>query len=327
MTLEWEVLPGEEKMLLRDFLRRRGVSSTLARAVKREGGFFCDGAPIHTDARLCAGQHILFALPPEPETDVLPQRLPLEIVYEDAHAMVLNKPAGQTVHPTRGYADGTLANAFCGVMAARGADTVFRPVNRLDKGTSGLVLCAMNAYAAPLLAASAQKVYYAVAEGMLESDSGAIDAPIALAHGSLIQRCVCGQDRQDAQDGQDRQDGRDAQDRQDARDGRNAQDGQGRPSRTEYTVLARGGGHTLLRVVPVTGRTHQIRVHFASIGHPLAGDDLYGGSTAQLARPALHCGELSFLPPEGGARRTFRAALPADLQALLAVCGIKDGVS
>lgn len=303
MTLEWEVQPGEEKMLLRDFLRRRGVSSTLARAVKREDGFFCDGAPIHTDARLCAGQHILFALPPEPETDVLPQRLPLEIVYEDAHAMVLNKPAGQTVHPTRGYADGTLANAFCGVMAARGADTVFRPVNRLDKGTSGLVLCAMNAYAAPLLAASAQKVYYAVAEGMLESDSGAIDAPIALAHGSLIQRCVCGQDRQDAQDGQ------------------------GRPSRTEYTVLARGGGHTLLRVVPVTGRTHQIRVHFASIGHPLAGDDLYGGSTAQLARPALHCGELSFLPPEGGARRTFRAALPADLQALLAVCGIKDGVS
>ena len=294
MTLEWTVQPCEENMLLRDFLRRRGVSTSLARAVKTAGGFFCDGAPVHTNARLSAGRRVSFALPPEPPTDVLPQNLPLEIVYEDTHAMVLNKPAGQTVHPTRGYADGTLANAFRGRMAARGADTVFRPVNRLDKGTSGLVLCAMNAYAAPLLAASAQKVYYAVAGGAVEADSGAIDTPIALAHGSLIQRCVCGQS------------------------------GQGRPSRTEYTVIARGGGHTLLRVVPITGRTHQIRVHFASIGHPLAGDDLYGGSIVQIARPALHCGGLSFLPPEGGERRTCEAAFPADIRALLAACGIQD---
>ncbi len=289
VTLQWEVQPGEGNLLLRDFLRRKGVSSALARAVKKAGGFFCDGAPVHADVRLCAGQCVSFALPPEPQTGVLAQNLPLEIVYEDAHAMVLNKPAGQTVHPTRGYPDGTLANAFRGQMAARGADTAFRPVNRLDKGTSGLVLCAMNAYAAPLLAASAQKVYYAVAEGRLEDESGAIDAPIALAHGSLIQRCVCGQ---------------------------------GKRSRTEYTVLACSAQHTLLRVVPVTGRTHQIRVHFASIGHPLAGDDLYGGSTALLARPALHCGVLSFLPPQGGARRVAEAALPADFCTLLAACGI-----
>lgn len=294
MTLEWTVRPGEEKLLLRDFLRRRGVSSSLARAVKTAGGFFCDGMPVHTNAHLRAGQRVSFALPPEPPTDVLPQSLPLEVVYEDAHAMVLNKPAGQTVHPTRGYADGTLANAFRGRMAARGADTVFRPVNRLDKGTSGLVLCAMNAYAAPLLAASARKVYYAVAEGAVEPDSGAIDTPIALARGSLIQRCVCGQ---------------------------------GRQSRTEYTVLSRGGGHTLLRVVPVTGRTHQIRVHFASAGHPLAGDDLYGGSVAQIARPALHCGGLSFLPPEGGERRTFEAAFPDDLRTLCAKYGLKEGTA
>ena len=204
--------------------------------------------------------------------------------------MVLNKPAGQTVHPTRGYADGTLANAFRGRMAARGSAAVFRPVNRLDRGTSGLVLCAMNAYAAPLLAAAMQKVYYAVAEGLVDGEEGAIDAPIALAHESIIQRCVCGR---------------------------------GRPSRTEYRVLARGGGHTLLRVVPVTGRTHQIRVHFASRGHPLAGDGMYGGCPEHMARPALHCGEVSFGLPGENAAHTVHAPLPEDMRALLAACGIR----
>lgn len=204
MTLEFTVEQKENGMLLRDFLRKRGVSAALAKGVKASDGFFRDGAPVHTDMRLSAGQRISFALPPEPPTEVLPQALPLDILYEDAHAMVLNKPAGQTVHPTRGYADGTLANAFRGRMAARGSAAVFRPVNRLDRGTSGLVLCAMNAYAAPLLAAAVQKVYYAVAEGLVDGEEGAIDAPIALAHGSIIQRCVCGR---------------------------------GRPSRTEYRVL------------------------------------------------------------------------------------------
>ena len=192
MTLEFTVEQKENGMLLRDFLRKRGVSAALAKGVKASDGFFRDGAPVHTDMRLSAGQRISFALPPEPPTEVLPQALPLDILYEDAHAMVLNKPAGQTVHPTRGYADGTLANAFRGRMAARGSAAVFRPVNRLDRGTSGLVLCAMNAYAAPLLAAAVQKVYYAVAEGLVDGEEGAIDAPIALAHGSIIQRCVCG---------------------------------------------------------------------------------------------------------------------------------------
>ena len=140
------------------------------------------------------------------------------------------------------------------------------------------------------LAAAVQKVDYAVAEGLVDGEEGAIDAPIALAHGSIIQRCVCGR---------------------------------GRPSRTEYRVLARGGGHTLLRVVPVTGRTHQIRVHFASRGHPLAGDGMYGGCSEYMARPALHCGAVSFGLPGENAAHTVHAPLPEDMRALLAACGIR----
>ena len=251
MTLEFTVEQKENGMLLRDFLRKRGVSAALAKGVKASNGFFRDGAPVHTDMRLSAGQRISFALPPEPPTEVLPQALPLDILYEDAHAMVLNKPAGQTVHPTRGYADGTLANAFRGRRAARGSAAVFRPVNRLDRGTSGLVLCAMNAYAAPLLAAAVQKVYYAVAEGLVDGEEGAIDAPIALAHGSIIQRCVCGR------------------------------------------------------------------------GQPLAGDGMYGGCPEHMARPALHCGAVSFGLTGEDAARTVHAPLPEDMRALLAACGIR----
>ena len=286
----WTVAPQEANKYLRDFLRARGMTASLMRSIKPAGGFFCGGAPIFTNQRVTAGQCISFELPPERSTEVCPQDLPLSVVYEDRHTMVLDKPAGMTVHPTRGYQDGTLANAFRGLMAKRGSGAPFRPINRLDRGVSGLVLCAMNAYAAPLLAASARKVYYAIAEGRVEAEEQVIDAPLAPMSDSIIRRCV----RAD-----------------------------GKPSRTACTVLARGGGHTLLRVVPLTGRTHQIRAHCAHIGHPLAGDDLYGGSTECLSRPALHCGVISFTVPETSKTCTVRAPLPPDLCQFLDNCGIQ----
>ena len=266
------------------------LSRSFIQKLIKDGNVLVNGTPVKGSCRVKCDDEVVFSVPESVEPDIEPENIPLDILYEDAHAMVLNKPAGQTVHPTRGYADGTLANAFRGRMAARGSAAVFRPVNRLDRGTSGLVLCAMNAYAAPLLAAAVQKVYYAVAEGLVDGEEGAIDAPIALAHGSIIQRCVCGR---------------------------------GQPSRTEYRVLARGGGHTLLRVVPVTGRTHQIRVHFASRGHPLAGDGMYGGCPEHMARPALHCGAVSFGLTGEDAAHTVHAPLPEDMRALLAACGIR----
>ena len=177
---------------------------------------------------------------------------------------MLEKPPRLAVHPTLNYPLGTLANGYAAWAAQRGNSPVFRPVNRIDKDTSGLVLAAQNGYAAPLLAGRVEKLYYAVVEGELPLGPGVIDAPIGRQGGSIIGRCVTPD---------------------------------GKPSRTEYTILKAENGLSLAACVPVTGRTHQIRVHFASIGHPLAGDDLYGGSRARIGRQALHCARQTFRVP------------------------------
>ena len=281
MTLSFEV---EEDCLCRDFLRAQAVSAGLTKAVKRADGFFADGAPVRTNERLRAGQTLSFTLPPEPPGAAAPEDLPLTILFENEHAMVLVKPAGQTVHPTLGYAGGTLANAFAGLMARRGTPRPFRPINRLDRGTSGLVLCAMNAYAAPILAAGARKEYLALVQGAPTPPAGAWTAPIQLEDGSIIKRCCAPG---------------------------------GKPSRTEYETLCRGKESSLLRCVTVTGRTHQIRVHAAFAGHPLLGDGLYGGPCEMLARPALHCGRITVQLPGETAPRVFACPPPLDMERLI----------
>ena len=252
--------------LVRNFLRQCAVSADLARAVKfRGGGFFADGEPVLANRRVYPGQVVSFELPPEGD-GVAPQPdIPVKAVYEDAFAVVLEKPPHLAVHPTLNYPGGTLANGYAAWAAQRGKSPVFRPVNRIDKDTSGLVLAAKHAYAAPLLAQNVEKLYYAVVEGELPLGPGVIDAPIGRRGDSIIGRCVTPQ---------------------------------GKPSRTEYTILKAERGLSLAACVPVTGRTHQIRVHFASIGHPLAGDDLYGGSRERIGRQALHCACQTFRVPE-----------------------------
>ena len=251
--------------LLRNFLRQCAVSTELARAVKfRGGGFFADREPILANRRVYPGQVVSFELPPEHD-GVEPQpEIPVRVVYEDAFAVVLEKPPHLAVHPTLNYLRDTLANGYAAWAAQRGMSPVFRPVNRIDKDTSGLVLAAKNTYAAPLLAQNVEKLYYAVVEGELPLGPGVIDAPIGRRGDSIIGRCVTPE---------------------------------GKPSRTEYTIIKAEKGLSLAACVPVTGRTHQIRVHFAFIGHPLAGDDLYGGHRDRIGRQALHCAEQRFRVP------------------------------
>ena len=208
---------------------------------------------------------------------------------EDEFAAVLDKPAGLAVHPTLNYPDKTLANGWLWHLEQRGQAGVFRPVNRIDKNTSGLVLCAGNSFAAPILAETAHKCYLAVTEELLPEDDGTIDAPIARRGDSIIGRTV-------------------------------APDG--KPSITRYRVLARGGGHTLAACIPVTGRTHQIRVHMSHLGCPLAGDTLYGGHTERIGRHALHCAALAFRHPLDGSLHSVRCPLPPDMGELCRECGM-----
>lgn len=302
MKLYFPVPPEADGLLLRNFLRKCSVSSDLSRAVKFRGsGFFADGQPILANRRVAAGQVISFELPPESEGMTPQPEIPVQVAYQDEFALVLEKPPHLAVHPTLNYPLGTLANGYAAWAAQQGKSPVFRPVNRIDKDTSGLVLAARNSYAAPLLAERVEKLYYAIVEGELPLGPGVIDAPIGRRGDSIIGRCVTPE---------------------------------GKPSRTEYTILKAGNGLSLAACVPVTGRTHQIRVHFASIGHPLAGDDLYGGSRERIGRQALHCARQTFyVPPavpmadgvkievpvdEHTMRRvTVESPLPADMAQLL----------
>ena len=299
MKLYFPVPQDADGVLLRNFLRQCAVSTELGRAVKFHGsGFFADGAPILANRRLTAGQTVSFELPADGESVAPPPEIPVQVVYEGAFALLLEKPPRLAVHPTLNYPLDTLANGYAAWAQTRGGSGVFRPINRIDKDTSGLVLAAQNSYAAPLLAQRVEKLYYAIVEGELPLGPGVIDAPIGRQEGSIIGRCVTPQ---------------------------------GKPSRTEYTILKAEHGLSLAACVPVTGRTHQIRVHFASIGHPLAGDALYGGSRERIGRQALHCARQTFAVPEhrslpGGVEIavplrwksvTVESPLPEDMRELL----------
>ena len=245
-----------------------GLSRSALQGLVAEGHVLCNGKSIAKSLKLKAGDTILLEIPDAKPIEAVPQDIPLDIVYEDDHLLVVNKPKGMVVHPAPGNPDGTLVNALLwhckGSLSGIGGEIRPGIVHRIDKDTSGLVLVAQNGYAAPLLAQRVEKLYYAVAEGELPLGPGVIDAPIGRQGESIIGRCVTPD---------------------------------GKPSRTEYTILKAENGLSLAACVPVTGRTHQIRVHFASIGHPLAGDDLYGGSRARIGRQALHCAKQTFWVP------------------------------
>ena len=247
----------------------------------------CGEKPVAKNLKLKAGDHLTVDLPDAKPLEAQPQNIPLEIVYEDDYLLVVNKPAGMTAHASNFLPD---TPTVAGALAwQRGTNFVFHPVNRLDKGTTGLMVIAKSGYIHDRLRYALHterfcREYRAVCIGCPDPKSGTIDAPIGRDPNSVVGRCV-------------RPDGARAV--------------------THYEVLGRSNGLSLLRLRPETGRTHQLRVHMASIGCPLAGDWLYGEEDPDLIpRPALHAYALDLDHPVTGEHLSLTAPIPADMARL-----------
>lgn len=269
--IEFTVSADETGMCCGDFLRKRGVSRRLAARLKRiVNGITRNGGFVRTIDILNTGDVVsLLRLDESPLEPC--GKLAAEIVYEDDFTAVYNKPAGMPVHPSLKHQGDTLGNRF----AADFPGLTFRPVNRLDRDTSGLCAVAKSSYAASMLNGRIQKVYTAAVEGLpTPRDIGdlpvkwteknglyRIEAPIGRAGKSIIRREISAD---------------------------------GKAAATNYTIIKSNEKFSLLRIFLDTGRTHQIRVHFSAVGHPLAGDDFYGGSLEFCHEQALHCSEMSF---------------------------------
>ena len=267
------------------------LSGTVVRRVKwLEDGVLVDGLRVNT--RFCpgAGQVLSVRLSdPARNSGIVPAPGPLDIVYEDADLIVLNKAPGVSVHPGPGHFDDTLGNFLVDYYEKTGQEADFHPVHRLDRGTSGLIVAAKHPHAQEVLKNQLhtehfRRVYLAVCEGAPEPPAGVIDAPLGPKPGSLMEQMV----RPD-----------------------------GKPARTRYGVLRQWGSRSLVALELETGRTHQIRVHMANAGHPLTGDFLYGTEDRTLiSRPALHSGYLSFLHPLTRENMRFSIPLPQDMARL-----------
>ncbi len=282
-----------------------GVSRTRAQRSIDLGDALVNGRQVKPSHRVRAGDLIEIELPEPPPTELVAEEMPLRIFFEDEWILVVDKPAGLVVHPGAGVATGTLANGILAhtraAIGARGRPGI---VHRIDKDTSGLLVVAKTEAALAALTAQFQertvgKRYTALVHGRMRADAGQIDAPIARDPRVRVRMKV-------------------------------VRAGQGRPALTRWTVVERYPQTTLLDVEILTGRTHQIRVHMAAQGHPVVGDQTYGGSHDErlpnvelrrrvqaLGRHFLHARVLAFDHPVSGVRLQFTSPLPVGLEELL----------
>ena len=274
------------------------LSTKMIKSLKyRPLGISVDGKAVTVRHILNLGECLSLAIEDEESSPALtPVDLPLDILYEDEDIVVPSKPADMPTHPSHDHYTDTVANALAFRYAKEGIPFVFRPINRLDRNTSGLLLISRNKRAAGRMTQAMQKgeiqkTYLAVCIGEMKEQTGVIDAPLHRTKESIIVREVCAPTAPDAD-----------------------------AACTEYRVLAVENGYSLVLVRPLTGRTHQIRVHFAYTGHPLVGDDLYGTPTPLIDRHALHAYQLSFPHPMTEEKMTLSAPLCADMLALIEQC-------
>ena len=280
------------KKAVRDLIYTNfNISSRLKKKIKRENLVFVNGMPVKNHHLPRAGDILTIGLPEE-SSYFPPEDIPLSILYEDDDLLILNKQPGVVAHPTNGNPFHTLANGIMKYMLDTDQQFKIRFVNRLDMGTSGVVVVGKNSHAQDKLTkqmqkGSVEKTYLAILHGIFEDKAGVVDLPIGRPDPERLQRAVMTEG--------------------------------GSPSVTRYQVLEEiGGAYSLVQLQLETGRTHQIRVHMAHLGHPVLGDHLYGEEHPQLIpRQALHSYSLAFLHPVTGEPIKITAPLPSDMKEAL----------
>jgi 23S rRNA pseudouridine1911/1915/1917 synthase len=297
-TRRFEAAEADRGERLDVFLARQASDLSRSRVQKliADGRATVDGRAAKANRRVQPGEAVALTVPDPAPVAVAAEAIPLDVVYEDADVVVVNKPRGMVVHPAAGNWQGTLVNALlarCGDLSGVGGEVRPGIVHRLDKDTSGVMVAAKNDRAHASLARqikdrTAGRRYLALVHGSVQAAEGLIDAPIGRHRADRKKMAV------DA--------------------------GHGRQARTRFTVMERFAGYTLVACRLETGRTHQIRVHMAYIGHPVVGDPKYGPKNPPfpIAGQALHAYELTFRHPASGAEMVFTAPLPADMEEILA---------
>ena len=281
---EFTVRSDDDGVLLKSFLRRKcGLSARSMTVIKYNGGSILrENEALRARDILRDGDLIKVRLPKE-QCDIAPAEGDLDILFEDNYLLIVNKPPAMPVHPTKRHQYDTLANIVSLYQQSRGESYTFRALNRLDMDTSGCVILAKDRIAYRLVFPTIRKTYYAVCEGVI-TEGGTIDAPIGSADASRIKRCV----RND-----------------------------GSVAITHYEPVFDDGKHTLCRVWLETGRTHQIRCHMSYLGHPLAGDAMYGGSMELIQRQALHCQSVTLRHPVTDDMIHVKTPLPHDFKSVI----------
>lgn len=293
--LEKKVTGIEEGTKIREYLKMRmGLSTRLIRSASIDKRIFVNDMPVKMNYVLNEGELIKIDLAKDESQDIAPEKMDIEIIYEDDDILVVNKKPFMVVHPTKSYQSGTLANGVINYFIESGQSCIVRLVSRLDMNTSGLIIIAKNQFSHGMLSKemSENKVtkrYIALIHGVLENEQGTIDLPIYRPEGTDfgIMRIV---------------------------------DERGQRSITHYRVIERYEDATLVECTLETGRTHQIRVHLSSIGHPIYGDSLYGDGDEEkdlINRQALHAYSLDFTSPRTGEILSLKSDLPDDIKTLI----------
>lgn len=294
-TIKHHIKKNDNGKMLREFLTEQGVSRRALTAIKFRGGSIqVNGTPVNVRYILRESDVLEVVFPQElPSESLSSESLSLDIVYEDSDIIVIDKPPYMNTIPSREHPNGSLANGLMHHYRRSGVVASPHIVTRLDRNTSGLVLAAKHRHAHHILGQMQReselgREYEGLAEGCLQDNEGTIDAPIGRKETSIIEREV----RED-----------------------------GKKAITHYEVLDQYKEYAHIRLKLETGRTHQIRVHMAFLGHPLLGDGLYGGRKDLIGRQALHCSRIQFIHPLSKDQMVFHSQLPGDLSRLLSEGG------